>query len=350
MIEPVNQFEGRKRDHIALALKEENEALGRAGFDTLDLLHEALPDINFSEINIECSILEMAQPAPFLISSMTAGHTDSTKINSRLAVASSEKGWLMGVGSQRRELFDATARQEWLNVRKSAPKVKLLGNLGLSQVIQTSTDKIKELADSIEAVAMIIHLNPLQECLQTEGTPQFAGGLKRISELVRDLQIPVVIKETGCGFSESTLNRLKETGVAAVDVSGFGGTHWGRIEGQRSLSASMHSLAAAAFSDWGVTTVQSLLNAQNVNPNFEVWASGGVRSGVDAAKAIALGANCVGFAKPLLQAALDGEGALVDKMSAFEYELKVSLFCTGCKNLSELKNKKVWAWRQKTTT
>ncbi len=350
MIEPVNQFEGRKRDHIALALREENEALGCAGFNAIELAHEALPDLNFSELSIETQILGIPLRTPYLVSSMTAGHAASTELNLRLARASSERGWLMGVGSQRRELFDSNARQEWQAIRKSAPQVKLLGNLGLSQIIQTPTDKIKELVESLEAIAMIVHLNPLQECLQPEGTPSFKGGLNRVSELVRELGIPVVIKETGCGFSKNTLNKLKETGVAAVDVSGYGGTHWGRIEGQRSQTSTLHSLAAPPFADWGVTTVQSLINAQEVAPNYEIWASGGIRSGVEVAKAIAIGATCVGFAKPLLQAALESEEVLVRKMAALEYELKVSLFCTGCKNLSALKNNKVWQWRQKTRT
>lgn len=346
MIEPVNQFEGRKRDHIALALKEENEALGYSGFDKIELIHEALPDINFSEVDIQSSVLGHILKAPFLISSMTAGHVDSTKLNMRLARASAEKSWLMGVGSQRRELFDDAARSEWTAVRKAAPRVKLLGNLGLSQIIETPTDKIKGLLESIEAIAMIVHLNPLQECLQEEGTPNFRGGLKRISELVRELSVPIIVKETGCGFSTNTLKKLNEAGVAAVDISGLGGTHWGRIEGKRSGSLTPQHIAAPAFANWGVTTLRSLLNAEEVQPSYEVWASGGIRSGIDAAKALALGASCIGLAKPILQSALVGDEELINKMTALEYELKVSLFCTGCQNIADLKTKKVWQWQQ----
>lgn len=344
--EPASQFEDRKREHISLALEQENEALGQTGLEKIELCHEALPDLNFKDIHIQTHILGQIRQTPFFISSMTAGHGASEGLNGRLARACVAKGWLMGVGSQRRELFDAEARSEWRAVRAQAPQVQLLGNLGLSQLIQTSTEKVKELVDGLEAIAMIIHLNPLQECLQREGTPDFRDGLKRLADLVRELPVPVVVKETGCGFSASTLKRLNEIGVAAVDVSGFGGTHWGRIEGQRNHSQSVMAEAARTFANWGVSTRDSLLNALDVAPEYEVWASGGMRSGLDAAKAVALGAKGVGFAKPILQAALESEENLLKKMSVIEHEFKTALFCTGCQNPAELFHKKVWKWRK----
>ena len=349
MTEPTGQFEERKRDHIALALKEENEAFGQTGLEDIELTHEALPELDFKDIEIKALVLGELRSTPFLVSSMTAGHAASKGLNIRMARACSVQGWLMGVGSQRRELFDSEARKEWRAVRTEAPKVKLMGNLGLTQAIHAPTEKIKELVETLEALAMIIHLNPLQESLQDEGTPHFRGGLKRLSELARELSVPVVVKETGCGFSRETLRKLKETGVAAVDVSGYGGTHWGRIEGQRGRYESVQSEAAISFSHWGVCTRDSLIHAREVDPNFEVWASGGVRSGLDAAKTIALGAVAVGFAKPMLQAAMVGEDFLLKKMMVIEHEFKTALFCTGCQNPSELFHKKVWKWRQKTT-
>lgn len=343
--EPNVQFESRKADHIRLSLSAKNEALGYSGLDRIELAHEALPELDFSEIEIGISSLKKKHKNPFLISSMTAGHAGSVNLNEVLARAASHQGWRMGVGSQRRELNDVKAAKEWKAIRKAAPRVCLYGNLGLSQLIRTKLEEVERLVDSLEAEAMFIHLNALQECLQPEGTPNFKGGLKSLEKLCARLSVPVIVKETGCGFSRPTLKRLRGLGVAAVDVSGFGGTHWGRIEGDRNASDSLRYEAAVGLSDWGVSTVESLLNAKDVKPDYEVWASGGVRSGQDAAKLLAMGAKTVGFAKPILEAALKSEEELIRKMSALEYELKTVLFCTGSKSIADLQKKKVWKWR-----
>jgi isopentenyl-diphosphate Delta-isomerase len=250
----------------------------------------------------------------------------------------------MGVGSQRRELGDGTAAAEWKTLRKSAPNVSLLGNLGIAQLIVTKTDQVERLVENLQASAMIIHLNALQECLQPEGTPRFRGGLKAIERLCKQLSVPVIVKETGCGFSKATLKRLRGTGVAAVDVSGLGGTHWGRIEGERNTRQDIRFEVAQTMAGWGISTVDSLLEAKKLKPKFEIWASGGVRSGLDAAKLFAMGANTVGFAKPILEAALKTEDELLHKMSVLEYELKTALFCTGAVSIEDLQQKKVWQW------
>ncbi len=341
MSETIQQFEERKRDHIVQALREENQARGQSGLGSIRLIHEALPDLDFSEVQIQARILNQTRETPFLASSMTAGHRDSINLNERLAKSCERHGWMMGVGSQRRELVDKEAREEWRAVRKAAPRVTLLGNLGLAQMIVTPTERIRELVDSLEAAAMIIHLNALQECLQPEGTPNYKGGLMRIAQLVKELRVPVVVKETGCGFSAKTLTRLKEAGVAAVDVGGFGGTHWGRIEGERAGDGAIQFEAAKTFADWGVSTADALLNAEVLRGSCEVWASGGVRTGLDAARALAIGANCVGFAQPLLKAALVSEEALELKMQAIELELKIALFVTGSRGLEDLTQEKV---------
>lgn len=348
MPESLTQFEGRKRDHIALALKNETEAAGLAGFSRLALVHEALPDLNFSDISLAGQSLGHHVATPFLISSMTAGHVDSVDLNSRLAKASAARGWWMGVGSQRRELTDLSAGAEWQKVRAAAPSVNLLGNIGIAQLIVSEMDPVRALVDALEARAMIVHLNPLQECFQPEGTPDFKGGLQKISALVKALgDTPVIVKETGCGFSQATLVRLNEAGVAAIDLSGLGGTHWGRIEGLRAAGIDpVRASAAETFADWGVGTVDALLAAQQAKIQCEVWASGGVRNGLDAAKALALGARRIGFAKPILQAALEGDEALQIRMETIEFELKTALFCTGCKTIDDLRDRKVWQWRQ----
>ena len=345
--ESNGQFESRKRDHIRLSLSEKNQATGESGLDRILLVHEALPDLNFSEIKLEIQSLKAKCATPFLVSSMTGGHDSSTKLNELLARACEARGWRMGVGSQRKELADKSAAAEWKAVRKKSPKVQLLGNLGIAQLIHTKTEDVERLVDALQASAMIIHLNALQEALQPEGTTDFKGGLKAIENLCKKLSVPVVIKETGCGFSRATLKRLKSTGVAAVDVSGLGGTHWGRLEGDRNEKSNIRFEAAQSLANWGISTVDSVLESIDVKAKFETWASGGVRSGLDAAKLLAMGARTVGFAMPILEAALNGEAALLHRMAVFEYELKTVLFCTGAKSIADLQSKKVWKWRAK---
>jgi isopentenyl-diphosphate Delta-isomerase len=333
-------FESRKQDHIRLALDPRLEALGGSLIDTIELTHEAIPEINFEDVSIEAQVLGQKVASPFFVSSMTAGTGQSETLNSVIARACEARGWLMGVGSQRRELTDSTINEEWVRVRKTAPSVMFMGNVGLTQVITTPVDQIRKLVDSVQAIAMIVHTNPLQESLQPEGTPQFKGGLKALEVLCKSLGVPVVLKETGCGISGETVSRLKNIGLSAVDVSGFGGTHWGRIEGQRSSPGALRFKASETFKNWGISTVDSLRDAVKLNPEFEVWASGGVRSGLDGAKLLAMGAHAIGFAKPILQAALNGD--LEQSMERFEFELKVALFCTGSLTIQSLRDRKVW--------
>ena len=339
MSNDYSQFEKRKQDHIELALMQANQATELHGFDRLTLMHEALPDVDFEDISIESMRFGLPVQKPFLVSSMTAGHQEAAKINEHLIAACAELGWAMGVGSQRRELTDAKAAFEWQPLRALYPTVSLFSNLGIAQLIGTPVSEIQRLTDALQADALIIHCNPLQECIQPEGTPLFKGCWDAVAQLVKALSLPVVIKETGCGFSESTLRRLNDMGVAAVDVSGLGGTHWGRIEGHRALHEPMRHQAAQTFAHWGIDTVQSMLNALAVKPSFELWGSGGVRHGLDAAKLFALGASSVGFAKPMLQAALQSSDDVLSVMASIEYELRVAMFCTGSRTLNDLKEK-----------
>jgi len=337
-------FERRKQDHIRLAMDPRTQATGAAGFDFVRLTHEALPDLDFSEITLRTKILGLDCQSPFFISSMTAGHIDGEKINLRLAKLSHDRQILMGVGSQRKELTDSTASQEWKKIRSQAPRARLIGNLGIAQVIQTPVEKIQKLVDSLEAVGLFVHLNSLQECLQPEGTPNFKGGLRAIERLVKSLSVPVIVKEVGCGFSAATLQRLKESGVETVDISGLGGTHWGRLEGLRSDESSPFFKASLAFKDWGIPTLESLLEAREIFVNNHVLASGGVRTGLDAGKLLAMGAQAVGIAKPFLEGALQSDEVLWGVLDQFELELKIALFCTGSRSVSELQQKKVWTW------
>ena len=339
MTSDYRQFEKRKQDHIQLALMQANQADEFNAFDSVSLIHEALPDMDFDDIDITSMRLNQMVIKPFMVSSMTAGHVDADAINRNLIAACAQRGWAMGVGSQRRELTDHQAAFAWQPLRRDYPDVSLFGNLGIAQLISTPLASIQRLTDTLQADALIIHCNPLQECIQPEGTPLFKGCWQVLTDLVKTLSLPVVIKETGCGFSQSTLKRLNDMGVAAVDVSGLGGTHWGRIEGHRAIDDPLRYNASTTFRGWGIDTVSSVCNASYLTPTFEIWGSGGVRHGLDAAKLFALGASTVGFAKPLLKAALTSTDAVLVAMASIEYELKVAMFCTGSRVLTDLKEK-----------
>ena len=330
-------YSQRKQDHIALALKEKN-VQGDNGLSKVRLIHSALPEINWDEIDLSAEILGKKTPTPFFVSSMTGGFSSASKINFKIAGACARRGWIMGVGSQRKGLENPKALEEWLEIKNKFPETLFLGNLGLSQLIHTPLEKVETLVQSLGAVAMVIHTNALQECLQPEGTPEFKGGLKALKELSKHLSVPVMLKETGCGFSYENLKKLCGWGLKAVDVSGYGGTHWGRIEGDRISSEDIRKQASHTYAHWGHSTLDSLLAAKRLEErDFEIWASGGIKTGLSAAKCLALGASAVGFAHIILKQAQKGEKALEDQMFLLEHELKIALLCTGSRNVSQLK-------------
>ena len=335
--ETDQNFELRKADHVRLALDSDNQASNLSGLARVRLLHEAMPEINWTDISIESTLFGERIASPIFVSSMTAGHSEGEKLNFRIAEAAEKRGWVMGVGSQRKQLFDPEAVEEWARFRQRFPEVRILGNIGLSQLIEMSDGDVKDLVESVRASAIVVHTNPLQEALQPEGTPRFRGGFKRLENLTKSTQIPVILKEVGCGFSKRTLLKLKGINLRAVDVSGLGGTHWGRIEGRRAPNGIL-SGAAESFKDWGVSTVESLRSAVEIKPDYEIWASGGVRSGLDAAKLFALGAKFVGVAQPIMAAASQSVKAVEELMARYEYELKLAMFCTGSRAVQELRN------------
>jgi isopentenyl-diphosphate delta-isomerase len=341
----TTHFESRKADHLRLALDPSMEAVGESGFDRIHLEHDALPELNFSDVLLDTKFFSYKAASPFFISSMTAGHLNGEALNLTLARVASQRRWPMGLGSQRRELTDVNASAEWKRLRRLAPNGFFFSNLGLSQLIVNKPDRVLALVEALEAGALIIHTNPVQECLQPEGTPEFKGGLKALEKICRLSPVPVILKETGCGFSRATLKRVSNIGLAAIDLSGYGGTHWGRIEGGRAPADSAQKIAARTFAGWGVTTVASLENCKGLKTRSEIWASGGVRSGLDGAKAIAMGARKVGFAKPALEAALKGEASLDAWMQSMEFELKMALFCSGNDSPEKLR-KGVKQWQK----
>lgn len=339
------EFEDRKKDHISISLSKKSQTQSTSGLEKIELIHEALPDLNFSDISTVVSCLGHRVTSPLFVSSMTLGHAGAANINEVIASVCESRGWMMGLGSQRRQLSDPEAHRECRELRHKYPKVVFFGNLGLSQLISTPITQIKELAESLGAQGFFIHTNPLQECIQPEGTPFFKGGYQALEKLCHGLGLPVVLKETGCGFSEKTLRRLRDTGLAAVDVSGKGGTHWGRVEAERTLETDIRYQAGRSFAEWGMSTVDSVTNAQKAGWQKSIWASGGVRSGLDAAKLLALGADMVGLAQPVLAAALKGEDQLDHFLSAMEYELKVAMFCMGIESVTDFKQGGLLKWK-----
>ena len=335
-------FEKRKRSHFKLSLKEDSQSLKSTGLDSIQLKHEALPNLNFEDVSISQTCLGKKLKTPFFVCSMTGGWKDSEEFNFKLAKACEARSWVMGVGSQRGQLENPSKDKEWNRIRESYPDLILLGNIGLSQALTTPLKNLIQLIDSLQAQGMIIHLNALQESLQKEGTPQFKGGLDLLKKLVKELPVPLIVKETGCGLSETTLDLLTGVGLKAVDVSGLGGTHWGRLEGNRFAKEDFRSGIGETFASWGISTFDSLIYGREKTRDYDLWASGGLRTGLDAAKVLALGAKMVGFASPILKALSEGEGVLDKVMTRLEYELKVSLFCTGSQNLEELKKENKW--------
>ncbi|KTD11580.1 isopentenyl pyrophosphate isomerase [Legionella gratiana] len=339
MTNNYEQFEQRKQDHIKLALMPENQTTDLSTLDNIDLVHEALPDLNFDDVSIEGTRFGQAVKKPFLISSMTAGHRRAKHINRNLIEACAQNDWAMGVGSQRRELTDPKAAFEWQHLRQDFPEVHLYSNLGIAQLIETSITDILRLTDALQANALIIHCNPLQECMQPEGTTTYKGCWNALTNLVKNLPLPIIVKETGCGFSRETMIRLNDIGIAAIDVGGLGGTHWGRIEGHRAIHDPIRQQAAITFRNWGIDTATSVRLAMELKPSYEIWGSGGVTNGLNAAKLFALGATTVGYARPLLEAALKSSAQVSLCMQTIEYELKVAMFCTGSRVLADLTKK-----------
>lgn len=348
------QFESRKRDHLRHALDPAHQASGLGGFDRVHLVHEALPELDFDEIRLDTPCLGRGLATPFYIAGMTAGHADAPALNRTLALACANRGWALGVGSQRRELETGIDGQDrWAELRAEVPELFLIANIGLSQLISSDVDRVLVLAERLKADAIAVHANSLQEAIQPEGTPRFRGGLAALARLSRASKSPVILKETGCGFSDATLRRVAHLGLGAVDVSGLGGTHWGRIEGARAGESSLEShreraTTARLFAEWGEPTAESVRAAKSCLAGAgtpEIWASGGIRTGLDAAKAIALGARRIGFAKPALEAALGGQEALESWMRGREHELRVALFCTGSASPGAL-GEKTGSWKQ----
>ncbi|MBO9539102.1 type 2 isopentenyl-diphosphate Delta-isomerase [bacterium] len=333
----MNPIEARKEDHIRVSLEEDVQARSvRTGFDRYVFIHQALPELDFAEISTETKFLGRTFAAPLLISSMTGGLERGRTINRNLAQAAQRMNVPMGLGSQRITRERPETLDSFL-VRDVAPDVFLIGNVGAVQLnYGFDVETCRELVRSVGADALYLHLNPLQEVVQPEGDTNFKGLLPKIETLCRELGVPVLAKEVGSGIAPDTARRLVEAGVAAIDVAGTGGTSWAAIEGLRATSNVARSLGEL-FRDWGLPTSESLKLCRRELPDTPLVASGGIRTGLDVAKALALGADLAATAHPFLEAATTSSEAVEAVIHRLVTELKVVMFCLGCRTIDELR-------------
>lgn len=327
----------RKDEHLDIALAQRTLVGAANPFDRLRFEHCALPELALDEIDLSAPFLGRTFALPFLISSMTGGPARGAQINENLAQAAEALRIPLAVGSQRIAIEGAGAAGINSHLRDHAPTAAIWANLGAAQLVQGyGLDEAERAMDMIGADALIIHLNPLQEAVQPGGDRNWRGVLAAIGALAGKLSRPVVVKEVGFGISAPVAARLAEAGVAAVDVAGVGGTSWAAIEAHRAQDADERAVAEA-FGNWGLTTPEALKTVRQACPKLPLIGSGGVRDGVDAAKAIRLGADLVGQAGGVLAAALVSPEAVIAHFRVMAQQLRIACFCTGSRDLAALR-------------
>ena len=344
------RISSRKQEHVELTIgRDVSFQTKTPGFERWEFQHNALPELDFSDVDPSTKFLGKPLSLPFLISSMTGGYEDAVRINRQLAEVCAEKRLAMGVGSQRQAMGETTFHRSFSVVREVAPDIPVFGNIGAAEVAKLKDiSPILSLAELIKADGFAVHLNPLQEFLQPEGNPEFRGVLKGIEMLAKQLPIPLIVKEIGAGISLSVARTLVDSGVTIIDVAGAGGTSWAGVEilrrsktkGKRSTPAGETRSLSQAFWDWGIPTVDSLRQVCSLKtqvPSLTVIASGGVTNGLDVAKGIAFGADLAGAARVMLRdLEAGGTKALLAKISSWELDLRGAMFLTGSRTLADL--------------
>jgi isopentenyl-diphosphate delta-isomerase len=332
------QTQHRKADHIRICLEENVQCQEvTTGLERYRFTHCCLPELDRNDIDIATSFLGKHLGAPLLISSMTGGTEQAGMINRRLAEVAQVYKLAMGVGSQR-VAVEKPQVADTFAVRKYAPDVLLFANLGAVQLnYDYGVDECLRVVDILQADALILHLNPLQECIQARGDVNFQGLLDKIAKLCNQISVPVIAKEVGNGISGKMAEKLIAAGVVAIDVAGAGGTSWALVEGERGENPLQRRLGRT-FADWGLPTADCIREIRAIAPDIPLIASGGLRHGLDVAKAIALGADVAGLAMPFLKAAAVSEAAVAELTDILIAEITTVLFCTGNSSLSQLKN------------
>jgi len=328
--------ESRKVDHIRINLEQNVQFPNvTTGLEKYRFMHQALPELDLIEIDTRVTVFGKQLHAPILISSMTGGTEMARRINCNLAEVAQENGIAMGLGSQRAAIEDE-ALIETYRVRHVAPDILLFANVGAVQLnYGYAAEHCQRAVDMIEADALILHFNVLQEAVQPEGDTNFAGLLTQVEAVCKSLDVPVIAKEVGWGFSERNARDLQNAGVAAIDVAGAGGTSWSEVEYHRAPTA-FHAKVAASFADWGIPTADAVLYAKKGAPNVEIFASGGLRDGIDIAKCVALGAKLGGLAGPFLKTADQSVEAANEFTKVLLAQLRVAMLCSGAKDIDTL--------------
>lgn len=318
----------------------------RSYFEDVFLVHSALPEINKDEIELSVNFMGKKLSFPLLIASMTGGHPETLKINKALAKAVEECGIGLGVGSQRAALEDPRQERSFRIVREMAPSAFIYANLGVPQ-LSYGMDCVERAIEMVDADAIAIHLNFLQEAIQPEGDTNASGCLSLIKEVCRSVKKPVIVKETGAGISGELAVELKKIGVSAIDVGGSGGTSFALVEASRAKGKKLPaSSLGLTFSSWGIPTPVSILECKN--SGLPIIATGGIRSGLDVAKSIALGASVGSAALPFLKPAIRSSGEVLRRIRTMEEELKIAMFLTGCESIEKLRSVRViLGWRVK---
>ena len=328
----MNKNSKRKLDHIKSCIEKDVETQDkRTGFEDIDLIHQASPEIDFDDIDTSTEFLGKKLDAPIIISPMTGGHEKSEEVNRILASAAESHNIAFSVGSQR-VAIETGEFKETYRVRDVAPDVLLFGNLGVTQLIQGyGVEEVEKAINMIDADGIGLHLNSLQEVIQPEGNREFQGAFENISKIADELDDFVYVKETGSGMTGEAASEFEECNVDAIDVSGAGGTSWAGVEATRDSS---RKRAGEIFWDWGIpTSVSTAEVCENVG--LPVISSGGIRTGLEAAKALTLGADLVGIGLPLFRASLEGEESVKEWIDEFILELKIAMFLTGRLSISD---------------
>jgi len=331
----LSATEARKARHLDICLDDDVASSLDPGWDAVRLEHEALPDLALDEVDTTAHFLGFTLRAPILVSSMTGGTERAGALNRRLAVAAERAGIAMGLGSGR-ALIENPGLLGTFDVRPVAPNAVIFANLGVAQLNEgVGLDRVRWLVETLRADGLFLHLNPLQEALQPGGDTNFRGLVPKIAALCRSLDVPVIAKGVGSGISPATAARLIEAGVAGIDVAAAGGTSWARVEGKRAEDAQREALAET-FAGWGTPTASAVRRVRERLPEVPLIASGGIRSGVHIAKALALGADLCGLALPFLEAANASPDAVEELVGTLVAGLRIAMFATGSATLADL--------------
>lgn len=325
----------RKDEHLEINLNRDVRSGLTTGFEKYSFLHQALPELDLAEIKTETSFLGNSLRIPLLISSMTGGTQKGELINQRLAEAANCTGIAMGVGSQRADIENWHAGKRSV-IREFAPNIPLFANLGAVQLnYGFSVDECQKAIEMIDANALILHLNPLQEALQPEGETNFSGLSAKIEQVCRQIKVPVIVKEVGWGISVQTAKQLVDLGVAAIDVAGAGGTSWSEVEKHRMRDESRYRVASV-FKEWGIPTAECVVKIREEFSGLPIIASGGITNGTEIAKSIAIGANLAGIARPFVVAADQSTEAVIARIEEIRTELRITMFAAGAKDIVAL--------------